>query len=124
VGNFCQIQSFLDSIFNVLLSFTVSKQIEVFIMKKMAFVGPINNGWALLTFGETEEEMMDVPLATLWQHIGSETCEEDFLEITFAEDGKTIIGARKLVEETKRRKKKAIERMNRLMYGTSRGANV
>jgi hypothetical protein len=41
-------------------------------MKKMAFVGPINNGWALLTFGETEEEMMDVPLATLFQFVGHE----------------------------------------------------
>ncbi len=92
-------------------------------MKKMAFVGPINNGWALLTFGEMEEEMMDVPLATLWQHIGSEVYEEDFLEITFAEDGKTIIGAQKLVEETKKRKKEAIALRNRLRYGTSRGPN-
>jgi hypothetical protein len=92
-------------------------------MKKMAFVGPINNGWALLTFGEMEEEMMDVRLVTLGQFIDGEVYQEDFLEITFAEDGKTIIGARKLVEETRRRKQEAIAQMNRLMYGTSRGPN-
>jgi hypothetical protein len=117
-------QSFVDTVRLSRYNFSTTSQIEVFTMKKMAFVGPINNGWALLTFGEMEEEMMDVPVATLWQHIGSEVCEEDFLEITFASDGKTIIGAQKLVEETKKRKKKAIARMNRLAYGTSRGQNV
>ena len=48
-------------------------------------------------------------------------CEEDFLEITFAEDGKTIVGARKLVEETRKQKKEAIAIANRLRYGTSKG---
>lgn len=93
-------------------------------MKKMAFVGPINNGWALLTFGETEEEMMDVRLGALYQFMDGEVNEEDFLELTFAEDGETIIGAQKLVEETRKRKKEAIAQRNRLLYGTSRGPNV
>jgi hypothetical protein len=88
-------------------------------MKRMAFVGPINNGWVLLTFGEMEEETMDIRLATLYQYIDSEIMEEDFLEITFAENQKTIIGARKLVEETLRRKQEAIALRNRLKYGTS-----
>jgi hypothetical protein len=92
-------------------------------MKKMAFVGPINNGWALLTFGEMEEEMMDVRLATLSQFIDGEVYEEDFLELTFAEDEKTLIGARKLVEETRQRKQEAIAQRNRLLYGISRGPN-
>ena len=77
-----------------------------------------------LTFGEMEEEMIDVRLATLYQFIDDEVCEEEFLELTFADDGKTIIGARKLVEETRRRKQEAIAQRNRLLYGISRGPNV
>ena len=93
-------------------------------MKRMAFVASINNGWALLTFGEMDEEQMDVHLGTLYQFITDEVREEDFLEIDFAEDQKTILHARKLVEETKKQKQEAIALRNRLKYGTSRGPNV
>jgi hypothetical protein len=90
-------------------------------MKKMAFVDSINNGWALLTFGEMQEEMMDVRLGTLYQYIDADICEDDFLEVTLASDQQTIIGARKLVEETQKRKQEAIALHNRLKYGTSKG---
>ncbi|MBI1922684.1 hypothetical protein HYR99_00390 [Candidatus Poribacteria bacterium] len=90
-------------------------------MKKMMFVDAINNAWARLTFGEMDEEVMDVHLGTLYQFIKDEVRPEDFLEITFADDEKTIVSAQKLVEETRKRKQEAIALGNRLMYGTSRG---
>jgi hypothetical protein len=93
-------------------------------MKKVGFVDSINNDWALLVFGEMEEEAIDVRLATLYQYIAGEIREEDFLEITLAADYKTIIGARMLVEETQKQKQQAIAQMNRLRYGTSRSTNV
>jgi hypothetical protein len=86
-------------------------------MKRTAFVASLNNAWALLTFGEMDEEEMDVHLRTLYQFIDHEIQEEDFLELTFAEDGKTLIGARKLVEETRKQKQEAIALRNRLLYG-------
>ena len=90
-------------------------------MKKMAYVDAINNAWARLTFGEMDEEVMEVHLGTLYQFIKSEIQEDEFLEISFASDEKTIIGARRLVEETKKRKQEAIALGNRLKYGTSKG---
>jgi hypothetical protein len=88
----------------IILSFNPHRQ-EVLTMKRRAFVDAINNAWTRLTFGEMDEEEMEVHLGTLYQFIKSEIREDDFLEITFASDQKTIIVARKLVEETHKRKK-------------------
>ena len=90
-------------------------------MKRTAFVDSINNAWAVLTFGEMQDEIMDVHLGTLYQYITGEIRPGEFLEITFSSDGETIIGGQKLVEETKKRRQEAIAQMNRLKYGTSRG---
>ena len=92
-------------------------------MKKMALVDEINNAWAVLVLGENEEEEMDVHLGTLYQFIKSEIQEDEFLEVLFADDQKTIIGAQKLIEETRKRRKEAIARHNRLLYGTSKGVS-
>ena len=92
-------------------------------MKKMAYVDAINNAWARLTFGEMDEEVMEVHLGTLYQFIKSEIQEDEFLEVLFADDQKTIIGAQKLIEETRKRRKEAIARHNRLLYGTSKGVS-
>jgi hypothetical protein len=67
-----------------------------------------------------QEELMDVRLATLYQYIDGEICEQDFLELDFADDQETIVGVRKLVEQTKKRKQEAIALRNRLLYGTSK----
>jgi hypothetical protein len=90
-------------------------------MKSMVCVDAINNAWARLVFDEPEEKEIEVHLGTLYQYIKDEIRPEDFLEITFASDQETIIGAQKLVEETQKRKQEAIALGNRLMYGTSRG---
>ena len=90
-------------------------------MKRMVCVDAINNAWARLVFEDLEEEMMEVHLGTLYQFIKDEVRPEDFLEITITDDQKTITDARKLVEETQKRKQEAIAQMNRLKYGTSRG---
>lgn len=93
-------------------------------MKRIMFVDAINNAWARLVDDETEVKIMDVHLGTLYQFIRDEVLPQDFLEITFAEDKKTIVDAQKLVEETHKRKQEAIAQHNRLIYGTSRGPNV
>jgi hypothetical protein len=93
-------------------------------MTQMVFVDAINNAWARLVYGEMDEEEVNVHLGTLYQFIKDEVHPDDFLEVTFANDQKTIIDARKLVEETQKRKQEAIALGNRLRYGTSRGPNV
>lgn len=87
-------------------------------MKTTAFLDQINNGYALLLLGEDEEETLDVKLSTLAQYISETLKEGDVLEIVLSKDSE-VIGASKLVEETKRRHKEAVAIMNRLMYGTS-----
>jgi uncharacterized protein (DUF433 family) len=90
-------------------------------MKRTVFVDGINNAWARLVFDESEEQEMNVHLGTLYQFIKDEIRPEDFLEITIAEDQKTITAVRrKLVEETKKQKGEAIAQHNRLVYGTSK----
>jgi hypothetical protein len=88
-------------------------------MKRIMFVDAINNAWARLVFGEIDVELMDVHLGTLYQFIKDEIRPGEFLEITFSEDNKTVIGARKLIEETRKRTEEAIALGNRLLYGTS-----
>lgn len=90
-------------------------------MKRVVCVDAINNAWTRLVFGEMDIEQRHVHLGTLYQFITDEIRPDDFLEITFAEDNETVIGARKLVEETKKRKQEAIVQHNRLKYGTSKG---
>ena len=90
----------------------------MFAMKTTAFLDQINNGYALLLLGEDEEEVLDVKLSNLAQYISETLKEGDVLEIIFS-NGQEVIGASKLVEETKRRHKEAVAIMNRLMYGTS-----
>jgi len=85
-------------------------------MKTTAFVGPINNGYVLLLLGEDEDEQMDVKLETLAKYMQEPVKEEDFLEIILSSE-KEIIHVRKLVEETKKRKKEAISLTNWMMYG-------
>jgi hypothetical protein len=92
-------------------------------MKRIMFVDAINNAWARLVDDEAEVVIMDVHLGTLYQFITDEVVPQDFLEIAFAEDQETVIGAKKLVEETQKRKQEAIAQHNRLIYGTS-GANT
>ncbi len=87
-------------------------------MKTTAFLDQINSGYALLLLGEDEEEAIDVKLSTLAQYIFGDLKEGDVLEIILSEEGE-VIGASKLVEETKRRHKEAVAIMNRLLYGTS-----
>ena len=89
-------------------------------MKRMVFVDAINNAWARLVYGEMDMEQMEVHLGTLYQYIKDEIRPGEFLEMTCAEDGQTIIGARKLVEETRKRTQEAIAQHNRLVYGTSK----
>jgi hypothetical protein len=93
-------------------------------MKKMAFVDAINNAWARLVFGEIDVELMNVHLGELYQFIKEEIHPGEFLEITVAKDDETIVGARKLVEETRKRTEEAIAQHNRLKYGTSRGLHI
>lgn len=92
----------------------------MFTIKKKVCVDAINNAWVRLVFDDANPEIMDFHLGTLYQFISSEIRAEDFLEITFASNKKTIVGARKLVKETRKRKQEAIAQMNRLKYGTSR----
>jgi hypothetical protein len=87
-------------------------------MKTTAFLDQINNGYAFLLIGEDEEEALDVKLSILAQYISEPLKEGDVLEIILSEEQK-VIGASKLVEETKKRHKEAVTIMNRLMYGTS-----
>ena len=90
----------------------------MFAMKTTAFLDQINNGYAFLLLGEDEEEALDVKLSTLAQYISEPVKEGDVLEIIFSKN-REVVGAFKLVEETKRRHKEAVAIMNRLMYGTS-----
>ena len=90
----------------------------MFAMKTTAFLDGINNGYALLLLGEDEEETLDVKLSTLAQYISGSLKEGDVLEIILSNE-QQVIGASKLVEETKRRHREAVAIMNRLMYGTS-----
>jgi len=87
-------------------------------MKTTAFLDQINNGYALLLLGENEEETLDVKLSTLAQYISEPVKEGDVLEIIFSKE-REVVGASKMIEETKRRHKEAVAIMNRLMYGTS-----
>ena len=87
-------------------------------MKTTAFLDQINNGYALLLLGEDEEETIDVKLSTLDQYISEPLKEGDVLEIILS-NGQEVVGASKLIEETKRRHKEAVAIMNRLMYGTN-----
>ena len=83
-------------------------------MKTTAFLDQINNGYAFLLIGEDEEEALDVKLSILAQYISEPLKEGDVLEIILSEEQK-VIGASKLVEETKKRHKEAVTIMNRLM---------
>lgn len=85
-------------------------------MKTTAFLDQINNGYALLLLGEDEEETLDVKLSTLAEYISEPVKEGDVLEIILSEE-REVIGAYKMVEETKRRHKEAVAITNRLMYG-------
>ena len=85
-------------------------------MKTTAFLDQINNGYALLLLGEDEEEAIDVKLHILAQYIEEPLKEGDVLEIIFSKEWE-VIGASKLVEETKRRHKEAVALTNRLIYG-------
>jgi len=85
-------------------------------MKTTAFLDQINNGYALLLLGEDEEETLDVKLSTLAQYISETLKEGDVLEIVLS-NGRELIGASRLVEETERRHKEAVALTNRLMYG-------
>ena len=93
-------------------------------MKRTVCVDAINNAWARLVFDEPQEKEMEVHLGSLYQHIKDEIRPGEFLEITLSADQKKITGARKLVEETKKRWKEAVAQHNRLIYGTSRRPNV
>jgi len=85
-------------------------------MRTTAFLDQINNGYALLLLGEDEEETLDVKLSTFAQYISEPLKEGDVLEVILSKN-REVIGASKLVEETKRRHKEAVALTNRLMYG-------
>jgi hypothetical protein len=70
-------------------------------MKTTAFLDGINNGYALLLLGEDEEETLDVKLSTLAQYISETLKEGDVLEIVLS-NGRELIGASRLVEETEK----------------------
>jgi len=92
-------------------------------MKTTAFLDQINNGYALLLYGEKETEQMDVHLETLAKYISEPVKEGDVLEITLS-DGNGVIYTRKLVEETERRHKEIKAILDWMMYGISGEENV
>ncbi len=92
-------------------------------MKTTAFLDQINNGYALLLYGEKETEQMDVRLETLAKYIPEPVKEGDVLEITLS-DGNEVVYVRKLVEETEKRYKKIKAILDWMMYGISGEENV
>jgi len=55
-------------------------------MKSIGCVDQINNGYALLLYGENEEEEMDIRLETLSKYIPEPIREGDVLEVTFSNE--------------------------------------
>ena len=92
-------------------------------MKTIAFLDQINNGYALLLYGEKETEQMDIHLETLAKYVSEPVKEGDVLEITLS-DGNGVIYACKLVEETERRYKEIKAILDWMMYGISGEAFV
>ena len=73
-------------------------------MKAVASLDAINNGYARLLYGEEEREQVDVPLTTLQKYIKEPIEEAIVLELTFSNSGE-VVNARKLVEETEKRRR-------------------
>jgi hypothetical protein len=96
---------------------------EVIPMKSIGCIDQINNGYALLLYGENEREQMDVRLETLAKYIPGPIREGDVLEITLS-DGNEVTNARKLVSETLRREKEVKGILNWMMYRTTGGEDV
>ena len=86
-------------------------------MKMKFFLDAINNGYARLVSEENAMEQMDVLLTTLAKYIPEPLKEGDILELHLS-DGKEIIHAHKLVEETEKRGREVKALMDWLMYGT------
>ena len=85
-------------------------------MKRRAFVGPMNNGYARLLIGEKEEERMDVKIEVLNRCLGEPVQEQDILEVTFSPE-KEVIAAHKLPEEMERMRKKVEALLDWLIDG-------
>ena len=92
-------------------------------MKSIGCIDQINNGYALLLYGENEREKMDVRLETLARYIPEPIREGDVLEITLS-DGNKVTNARKLIEETLRREKEVKAILNWMMYRTTGDEDV
>ena len=87
-------------------------------MKSIGCIDQINNGYALLLYGENEEEEMDIRLETLAKYIPEPIREGDVLEVTFSNENQ-VIHARKLVEEMQRRKREVKALLDWMMYRTT-----
>jgi len=86
------------------------------IVKTTACLDAINNGYARLLYGEGEREQMDVPLRTLAEYIPEKLEEGEILELALS-DSKEVVDARRLVEETERRRRRLKALIDWMKYG-------
>jgi len=86
-------------------------------MKTTACLDAINNGYARLVYGEIGDEQLDVRLTTLAKYIPENLEEGEILELTLS-DSKEIVNAKRMVEETEKRRGRLKALIDWLAYGT------